>query len=158
MSNAIVSMAAVAMAAVGATNIINRKRVTVWASAHDVFIVVVVVIVAAVLLALPAQAQDIGGSASSSTLYLPQAARNWHAWFTDAELSDAMWRTGYNPDVAGQHTVCYLDPSSVLPYDLRWSSCEQYYINGIGATEGTGHYILWRKYGNGIVTGVEVGG
>lgn len=126
---------------------------------HTTAAIIFAAIILLVLAVMPAQAQEVPpvAGASSSTLYLPQAARNWHAWFTDAELSDAMWRTGYNPDVAGQHTVCYLDPSSVLPDDLRWSSCEQYYVDGV-ATEGTGHMIWYVRLGDGIVHGLEVGG
>ena len=66
MSEAIATLAAVAMAAVGVTNRSNRKRVTVQASTHDVFIAMVIVVVGAVLLWLPARAQDIGGAKSSS--------------------------------------------------------------------------------------------
>lgn len=123
---------------------------------HTTAAIICAAIILLVLAVMPAQAQDIGG-ATSSSLYLPSIERNFALWFTDQELSDAMWRTGYNPDVAGQHTVCYLDPSSVLPDDLRWSSCEQYYVDGV-ATEGTGHMIWYVRLGDGIVHGLEVGG
>jgi len=124
-------------------------------------ICVVTIIVSAIILVVlmiqPAQAQDIGG-ATSDSLYLPAVSWTFPMWFTDQELTDAMIRDGYDPNVAGQHVNCFLDPSSTPPDDLRWSSCEQYYINGIGATEGTSHYIWWLRLNDGRVHGVEVGG
>ena len=158
MSVAMMFFAAVAMVTVLATNLHNRrKHAFAWRpSAHDYAAVAMTVIVGAVLLWLPARAQDIGGAASSS-LYLPQIERNFPSWFTDAELSQAQSDAGYDVDTAQMHTVCYQDASST-PDELRWSSCEQYFIHGIGATEGTSHYIWWLRMGNGQVTGVEVGG
>ena len=155
MSEAIATLAAVAMAAVGVTNRSNRKRVTVQASTHDVFIAMVIVVVGAVLLWLPARAQDIGGAASSS-LYLPQIERNFPTWFTDAELSQAQSDAGYDVATAQMHTVCTLDASATPPHDIRYSSCEQYWVDG-QATEGTQHYIWWLRLNDGRVHGVEVG-
>ena len=159
MSVAMMFFAAVAMVTVLATNLHNRrKHAFAWRpSAHDYAAVAMTVIVGAVLLWLPARAQDIGGAASSS-LYLPQIERNFPTWFTDAELSQAQSDAGYDVATAQMHTVCTLDASATPPHDIRYSSCEQYYIKGIGATEGTQHYIWWLRMGNGQVTGVEVGG
>ena len=123
---------------------------------HTAWSIVFAVVILLVLAVMPARAQDIGGAASSS-LYLPQIERNFPSWFTDAELSQAQSDAGYDVDTAQMHTVCYQDASST-PDELRWSSCEQYFIHGIGATEGTSHYIWWLRMGNGQVTGVEVGG
>lgn len=133
---------------------------------HTLFILAATLIILAVLYSLPAAAQcdpscsqipepPITGTASS-TLYLPAVAANWHAWFDDAELSHAMRRAGYDPAVADQHTICYLDPSSVPPYLIRYSSCEQYLI-GTTPTEGTAHYIWYVRLGDNIVHGLEVG-
>ncbi len=108
----------------------------------------------------PAQAQDGApppiSSASSATLYLPAMARNWHAWFDDAELDEAIRRAGYDVETASMHINCYLDPSSVVPYLIRYSSCEQYLV-GTTPTEGTGHFLWYVRLGDGIVTGLEVG-
>lgn len=157
MSATIATLAAVAMAAVGVTNRYNRRiRSTVSASAHDVFVVVVIVVVGAVLLWLPARAQDIGG-ATSDTLYLPSIERNFVSWFTDAELQQAQRDAGYDVDTAQMHTVCTLDATATPPHDVRYSSCEQYWVDG-QATEGTSHYIWWLKFSDGILHGVEVGG
>lgn len=134
---------------------------------HDRFIVAAILIIMAVLLwILPAQAQcepscrDIPEppitSTASTTLYLPQMARNWHAWFTAAELDGAMRTAGYDPAVASMHTNCYLDPSSTPPAVIRYTSCEQYYVRGV-PTEGTSNYIWYLRMGNGVVTGLEVG-
>src|SRR5690606_2314485 len=109
------------------------------ATTHDRFIVAAILIIMAVLLwILPAQAQcdpscrDIPEppitSTASTTLYLPQMARNWHAWFTAAELDGAIRTAGYDPAVASMHTNCYLDPSSTPPAVIRYTSCEQYYV------------------------------
>ena len=128
-------------------------------------VLVATAIIIAVLYALPAAAQcdpscsqlpepPISATASS-TLYLPALANNWHAWFTDTELDDAMRRTGYDPAVANMHTNCYLDPSAVPPYLLRYTSCEQYLI-GDQPTEGTGHYIWYVRLGDNIVHGLEI--
>jgi len=164
----IAGLAAVALAAVGITNRRNRQRTAVHVSAHDVFIVAVVVIVASVLLVMPAQAQcdaDCGNvpeppvaATQSDTLYLPAVSWHFPSWFTDAELTDAMRRDGYDPEVAQMHTVCTLDASATLPHDIRYSSCEQYFILGIGPTEGTQHYIWWLRLNDGQVHSVEVGG
>ena len=124
MSEAIATLAAVAMAAVGVTNRSNRKRVTVQASTHDVFIAMVIVVVGAVLLWLPARAQDIGG-ATSDTLYLPAVSWTFPTWFTDAELSQAQSDAGYDVATAQMHTVCTLDATATPPHDVRYSSCEQ---------------------------------
>ena len=137
------------------------------ATTHDRFIVAaILVIMAALLWILPAQAQcdpscrDIPeppiSSTASTTLYLPAVARNWHAWFTDSELDAAMIAAGYDVEIASMHTVCTLDPSSTLPDDLRYSSCEQYWIDGV-ATEGTGHYIWWLRLNDGLLHGLEIG-
>ena len=83
-------------------------------------------------------------------------ARNWHAWFDDAELSDAMRRAGYDPAVVDMHTVCTLDPTAVPPYLLRYTACEQYLI-GTTPTEGSDHFIWYVRLGDGIVHGLEVG-
>ena len=130
------------------------------ASTHDRFIM------AALLWILPAQAQcDASCSAqpeppisatSSSTLYLPAMARNWHAWYTDSELDAAMIAAGYDVQTARMHTVCTLDPTAVPPYLLRYTSCEQYLV-GDQPTESTGHYIWYVRLGDGIVHGLEVG-
>lgn len=157
MSETIATLAAVAMAAVGVTNRHNRRiRSTVSASAHDVFIAVVIVIVGAVLLWLPARAQDIGG-ATSDTLYLPAVSWTFPSWFTDAELSQAQSDAGYDVDTAQMHTVCTLDASATPPHDVRYSSCEQYYVDGV-PTEGTSHFIWWLRLNDGQVHSVEVGG
>ena len=124
---------------------------------HTAWSIIFAAIILAVLLALPAQAQELGG-ATSDSLCLPAVSWTFPMWFTDAELAQAQSDAGYDVDTAQMHTVCTLDASATPPDDLRWSSCEQYYINGIGPTEGTSHYIWWLRMGNGIVTGVEVGG
>ena len=124
---------------------------------HTVYALAFALVILAVLMALPAKAQDIGGASQSGTLYLPQIAWHFPMWFDDAELTQAMARDGYDPDVASMHTVCYQDATST-PDDLRWSSCEQYYIKGIGPTEGTSHYIWWLRLNDGQVHSVEVGG
>lgn len=137
------------------------------ATTHDRFIVAAILIVMAALLwILPAQAQcdpscrDIPeppiSSATSSTLYLPAMAKNWHAWFTDSELDAAMIAGGYDVQTASTHTNCLLDPTSVVPYLIRYVSCNQYWVNGV-ATEGTDHYIWYIRMSDGIVTGLEVG-
>lgn len=127
---------------------------------HDRFIVAaIIIIMAALLWIIPARAQDteppIAG-ATSSTLYLPAMANNWHAWYDDAELDAAMRRTGYDPATAGMHTVCTLDPTSVPPYLIRYTSCEQYLI-GATPTEGSAHYIWYVRLGDNVVHGLEVG-
>lgn len=108
----------------------------------------------------PTRAQDDApppiSATASTTLYLPAMARNWHAWFDDAELDEAIRRAGYDVETASMHIVCTLDPSSVVPYLIRYSSCEQYLI-GTTPTEGTGHFIWYVRMGDGIVTGLEVG-
>ncbi len=137
------------------------------ATTHDRLIVAaILVIMAALLWILPADAQCDPScsqipeppisSTASSTLYLPQMARNWHAWFTDAELDAAMLAAGYDVQTASMHTVCYLDPSAVPPILLRYTSCEQYLI-GDQPTEGTAHYIWYVRLGDNIVHGLEVG-
>jgi len=137
------------------------------ATTHDRFIVAAILIVMAALLwILPARAQcdpscrDIPeppiSSATSSTLYLPAMAKNWHAWFTDSELDAAMIAGGYDVQTASMHTNCLLDPTSVVPYLIRYVSCNQYWVNGV-ATEGTDHYIWYIRMSDGIVTGLEVG-
>ncbi len=122
---------------------------------HTVWSIVFALVILLILAALPARAQDMGG-ATSSHLYLPAIERNFPLWFTDAELEDAMVRDGYDVETASMHTVCTLDASATPPDDLRYSSCEQYWVDGV-ATEGTQHYIWWLRMGNGQVTGVEVG-
>lgn len=133
---------------------------------HTLFILAATLIILAVLYSLPAAAQcdpscsqipepPISATASS-TLFLPAVAANWHAWFTDSELDAAMRRAGYDPAVANQHTVCYLDPSAVPPILLRYTSCEQYLI-GDQPTEGTAHYIWYVRLGDNIIHGLEVG-
>ena len=124
---------------------------------HTAWSIVFAVVILLILAALPARAQDIGG-ATSDSLYLPAVSWTFPTWFTDAELSQAQSDAGYDVATAQMHTVCTLDASATPPHDLRWSSCEQYFIHGIGATEGTSHYIWWLRMGNGQVTGVEVGG
>lgn len=125
---------------------------------HDRFIVAAIIIVALILLALPAHAQDTEppiSATSSSTLYLPAMARNWHAWYTDAELDAAMLAAGYDVQTASMHTVCTLDPSAVPLYLMRYISCEQYLIDDT-PTEGTDHYIWYVRLGDGLVHGLEV--
>ena len=122
---------------------------------HTAWSIVFAAIILLVLAVMPARAQDIGG-ATSSTLYLPQIAWTFPTWFTDAELQQAQSDAGYGIE-AQMHTVCTLDASATPPHDIRYSSCEQYYVDG-QATEGTSHYIWWLRMGNGKVTGVEVGG
>ena len=127
---------------------------------HTTWSIVFAFVILSILLALPAHAQDtaeppITGTAST-TLYLPAVARNSHTWFTDSELEAAMIAAGYDVQTASMHTVCILDPSAVPPYLMRYTSCEQYYVDG-QPTEGTDHYIWYLRMGNGIVTGLEVG-
>lgn len=127
---------------------------------HDRFIVAAIIIVGLILLALPARAQDtaerpITGTASS-TLYLPSVARNWHAWFTDSELEAAMIAGNYDVQTASMHTNCLLDVTAVPPYLMRYTSCKQYWVNGV-PTEGTDHYIWYLRLGDGLVHGLEVG-
>lgn len=127
---------------------------------HTLFILAATLLILAVLFALPARAQDtaeppITGTASS-TLYLPSVARNWHAWFTDSELDAAMVAAGYDVPTASMHTNCLLDVTAVPPYLMRYTSCNQYWVNGV-PTEGTDHYIWYIRMSDGAVTGVEVG-
>ena len=121
---------------------------------HTVWALVFAYIIAAVLFFLPARAQDIGG-ATSDSLYLPAVSWTFPSWFTDAELQQAQSDAGYDVATAQMHTVCMLDASATPPHDVRYSSCEQYYVDG-QPTEGTSHYIWWLRMGNGKVTGVEV--
>ena len=123
---------------------------------HTAWSIVFALVILLVLAALPARAQDIGG-ATSDSLYLPAVSWTFPTWFTDAELSQAQSDAGYDVATAQMHTVCTLDASATPPHDIRYSSCEQYYVDG-QATEGTSHYIWWLRMGNGQVTGVEVGG
>ena len=133
---------------------------------HTLFILAATAIVLAVLFALPANAQcDAACSAqpeppitgtASSTLYLPSVARNWHAWFTDSELEAAMIAGNYDVQTASMHTNCLLDVTAVPPYLMRYTSCNQYWVNGV-ATEGTDHYIWYLRLGDGLVHGLEVG-
>lgn len=108
----------------------------------------------------PAQAQDDApppiSATASTALYLPAMARNWHAWFDDAELDEAIRRAGYDVETASMHIVCTLDPSSVVPYLMRYTACEQYYVDG-QPTEGTSHYIWYVRLGDDLVHGLEVG-
>jgi hypothetical protein len=67
-----------------------------------------------------------------------------------------MRRAGYDPAVANQHIVCILDPTAVPPYLMRYTSCEQYLVDG-QPTEGTGRFVWYIRMGSGVVTGVEVG-
>lgn len=123
-------------------------------------ICVVTIIVSAIILAVlmiqPAQAQDIGG-ATSDSLYLAQISWRFPMWFTPDELEQAQRDAGYNVTVASMHTACTLDASATPPHDLRYSSCEQYYVDG-QPTEGTSPYIWWLRLNDGKVHGVEVGG
>ena len=127
---------------------------------RTLFILAATAIILAVLFALPVAAQDAAEppitGAASSTLYLPAVQRNWHAWFTDAELDAAMIAAGYDVPTASMHTVCTLDLTAVPPYLIRYISCEQYWVNGV-ATEGTDHYIWYIRMSDGAVAGVEVG-
>lgn len=95
-------------------------------------------------------------STTSTTLYLPAMALNWHAWFDEDELNDAMRRSGYDPITAGMHNNCLLDVTAVPPYLMRYTSCNQYYVRGV-ATEGTDHYIWYVRLGDNVVHGLEVG-
>ena len=119
-----------------------------------------IVLAALIAPSQPAQAQDGAtppiSATASTTLYLPSMARNWHAWFDDAELTDAMRRAGYDPATASMHTVCTLDPTAVPPYLMRYTACEQYWLDG-QPTEGTGRFVWYIRMGSGVVTGVEVG-
>ena len=121
---------------------------------HTAWSIVFAAIALLILAALPARAQDIGGAASSS-LYLPVITRTFPSWFTPDELEQAQRDAGYDVATAQMHTVCTLDASATPPHDVRYSSCEQYYVDG-QPTEGTSHYIWWLRMGNGKVTGVEV--
>lgn len=123
---------------------------------HTAWSIVFALVILLVLAVMPAQAQDIGGATQSDTLYLPQIAWRFPMWFTDAELQQAQRDAGYGIE-AQMHTVCYLDASATPPDDLRYSSCEQYYVDG-QPTEGTQHYIWWLRLNDGRVHGVEVGG
>ena len=123
---------------------------------HTAWSIVFAAIILLVLAVMPARAQDIGGAASS-TLYLPQIAWTFPSWFTDAELSQAQSDAGYDVATAQMHTVCTLDASATPPHDVRYSSCEQFYVDG-APTEGTSHYIWWLRLNDGRVHGVEVGG
>ena len=126
---------------------------------HTRFILAATLLILAVLFALPAQAQDTEppiSATASRTLYLPAMLNGWHAWFDDSELDAAMRTAGYDPATASMHTVCTLDPTAVPPYLLRYTSCEQYYVDG-QPTEGTDHFVWYLRMGNGIVTGLEVG-
>ena len=126
---------------------------------HTAWSIVFALVILLVLAVMPAQAQDappVAGAASSA-LYLPQIERNFALWFTDDELDAAMERDGYNVEVASMHTSCTLDVTAVPPYLIRYIECQQFWVDG-QATEGTDHYILWRKLGDGIVYGIEVGG
>ena len=126
---------------------------------HTTAAIIFAAIILLVLAVMPAQAQDAPpvAGATSDTLYLPVITRTFPSWFTDAELTQAQVDAGYDPVVASMHTNCYLDPSSQPPDIIRYSSCEQYYVDGV-ATEGTQHYIWWLKFSDGILHGVEVGG
>lgn len=123
---------------------------------HTVWSVIFALVILAALWFIPAQAQDIGGT-TSSTLYLPQIERNFALWFTDDELTQAQRDAGYDPEIASMHTICTLDASATPPDDVRYSSCEQYYVDGV-PTEGTQHFIWWLRLNDGKVHGVEVGG
>ena len=127
---------------------------------HTLFILAATAIILAVLFALPVAAQDAAEppitGAASSTLYLPAVQRNWHAWFTDSELDAAMLAAGYDIPTAGMHTNCILDVTAVPPYLMRYTSCNQYWVNGV-ATEGTDHYIWYIRMSDGVVVGLEVG-
>ena len=123
---------------------------------HTAWSIVFAAIILAVLLALPVHAQDIGG-ATSDSLYLAQISWRFPMWFTPDELEQAQRDAGYNVTVASMHTACTLDASATPPHDLRYSSCEQYYVDG-QPTEGTSPYIWWLRLNDGKVHGVEVGG
>lgn len=123
---------------------------------HTVWSIVFAAVILAILMALPAQAQDLGG-ATSSSLYLPQIERNFVLWFTDAELTDAMRRDGYDPDIANMHTNCTLDATAVPPYLIRYSTCNQFYVNGVPTEDETpAHYVLWHKMTDNILHSTEV--
>lgn len=157
MNAIMLTLGTLAAVAVLVTNVVNRRRHSVvTARTHDYAVAVMVAVAILVLLYMPVGAQDTGG-ATSSTLYLPDIAWRFPMWFTDAELTAAMERDGYDPDVASMHTNCYLDASAMPPHDIRYSSCEQYYVDGV-PTEGTQHYIWWLRLNDGKVHGVEVGG
>ena len=126
---------------------------------HTLFILAATLLILAVLFALPAQAQDTEppiSSTASSTLYLPAVARLWHAWFTDSELEAAMIAGNYDVQTASMHTNCLLDVTAVPPYLMRYTSCNQYWVNDV-PTEGTDHYIWYIRMSDGVVTGLEVG-
>ena len=125
---------------------------------HTTAAIVFAAIILLVLAVMPAQAQDAPpvAGATSDSLYLPQIAWRFPMWFTDAELQQAQRDAGYGIE-AQMHTVCTLDASATPPDDLRYSSCEQYYVDG-QPTEGTQHYIWWLRLNDGKVHGVEVGG
>ena len=123
---------------------------------HTTWSIVFAAIILAALLALPAQAQELGGSQSDS-LYLAQISWRFPMWFTSDELEQAQRDAGYDVDTAQMHTVCTLDASATPPDDLRYSSCEQFWVDG-QPTEGTSHYIWWLRLNDGRVHGIEVGG
>lgn len=124
---------------------------------HTAWSIVFALVILLVLAAIPAQAQDIGGAVQSDSLYLPAVSWHFPSWFTDEELAQAQADAGYDVDTAQMHTVCTLDASATPPDDVRYSSCEQFWVNG-EATEGTQHYIWWLRLNDGKVHGVEVGG
>ena len=123
---------------------------------HTAWSIVFAAIALLILAALPARAQELGGAASS-TLYLPAVMHHVPQWFTPDELEQAQRDAGYDVDTAQMHTVCTLDASATPPDDLRYSSCEQYYVDG-QPTEGTSHYIWWLRLNDGKVHSIEVGG
>ena len=135
---------------------------------HTTAAIIFALVILLVLAVMPAQAQcdaDCSAvpeppvaSAQNSTMYLAQISWRFPMWFTDAELQQAQRDAGYDIDTAQMHTACTLDASATPPHDLRYLSCEQYFINGIGPTEGTSHYIWWLRLNDGRVHGVEVGG
>ena len=157
MNAIMLTLGTLAAVAVLVTNVVNRRRHSVvTARTHDYAVAVMIAVAIIVLLYMPVGAQDIGGT-TSSTLYLPQIERNFALWFTDDELTQAQRDAGYDPEIASMHTNCYLDPSSQPPDIIRYSSCEQYYVDGV-PTEGTQHFIWWLRLNDGKVHGVEVGG
>lgn len=125
---------------------------------HTAWSIVFALVILLVLAVMPAQAQDIGGAVQSDALYLPQIAWTFPMWFTIDELSQAQADAGYDVDEAQMHTNCTLDVTAVPPYLYRFSECKQYFILGVGPTEGTDHYILWLKLNDGKVHSIEVGG
>ena len=108
------------------------------------------VIVASALIAplRPAQAQD----AVPASLYLP-AILAGRTWFTEAELEAAQIANGFDPEQAAMHTNCSLDASANPPAVMRFTSCNQYYVDGQPTEEdGTPLWFYWKNFADPAVS------